>query len=106
MLGGFEGEALALFRQLYQRVREGLSLRHVEETDLGWQVNDGRRIRGRIDWDPESDDRVPIVVIDGREFSWREVGRMLMSFEGFNVEMTIRDSIEVVGGPLLEEDED
>jgi hypothetical protein len=49
---------------------------------------------------------VPIVVIDGKEFSWGEVGRMLMSFEGFNVEMTVHDSIEVVGGPLLEEDED
>jgi hypothetical protein len=28
---------------------------------------------------------------------------MLMSFEGFTVDMAIRDTIEVVGGPLWEE---
>ena len=48
---------------------------------------------------------MPILVIDGKEFCWQEVGRMLMSFEGFTVDLRIRDTIDVVGGPLLDEDE-
>jgi hypothetical protein len=41
-------------------------------------------------------------VIDGRPFTWDQVGRMLMSFEGFTLRAFVDDSIEVVGGPLLE----
>jgi hypothetical protein len=37
---------------------------------------------GRIEWDPESEARLPLVVIDGKAFSWEEVGHMLMTFEG------------------------
>jgi len=59
---------------------------------------------GRIEADVESDMRLPVVAIDRREFSWDQLGRMLMSFEGFNLELRVRDSIEVVGGPLLEHD--
>ena len=59
----------------------------------------------RIEADVEDDLHMPILVIDGKEFRWEEVGRMLMSFEGFTVELRIRDTIDVVGGPLLDEDE-
>lgn len=105
VLGDFEADALALFQELYRRMRQGLAQTHVKRTDLGWQVTKGDRIRGRILWDPETHGETPLVVIDGREFSWDEVGRMLMSYEGFAIEMAIRDSIDVVGGPLLEEGE-
>lgn len=44
--------------------------------------------------------------IDGRPFSWDQVGRMLMSFEGFTLRAFVDDSIEVIGGPLLEREED
>jgi hypothetical protein len=30
---------------------------------------------------------------------------MLMTYEGFTVDLRIRDTIEVVGGPLLDEDD-
>jgi hypothetical protein len=45
-------------------------------------------------------------VIDGRSFTWDQVGRMLMSFEGFTLRALVDDSIEVIGGPLLEKEED
>jgi hypothetical protein len=60
---------------------------------------------GRIEANLEDDLRMPILVIDGKEFCWEEVGRMLMSFEGFTVDLRIRDTIDVVGGPLLDDDE-
>ena len=42
-----------------------------------------------------------MLVVDGRPFTWDEVGRMLMSFEGFTLRAVVDDTIEVVGGPLL-----
>jgi hypothetical protein len=38
-------------------------------------------------------------------FTWDQVGRMLMAFEGFSLRAFVGDSIEVIGGPLLEKDE-
>ena len=53
-------------------------------------------VRGRIAWDSEEDGRVPIVVVDGREISWEQFGRMLMTFEGWQFKLEIRDKSEEV----------
>lgn len=89
---------------LYERIRHGLAVRHVERGDLGWRITDARHL-GRITWDPERAGEVPLLVIDGRPFTWDQVGRMLMSFEGFTLRAFVGDSIEVIGGPLLEKEE-
>jgi hypothetical protein len=34
---------------------------------------------------------MPVLVIDGRDVSWEELGRMLMTFEGWQFRMVIRD---------------
>jgi hypothetical protein len=40
-------------------------------------------VRGRITWDDNEDGRLPMLVIDGREISWEQFGRMVMGFEGW-----------------------
>jgi hypothetical protein len=50
-------------------------------------------------------DAVDILVIDGRAFNWDQVGRMLMAFEGLSLRAFVSDSVEVIGGPLLEQEE-
>jgi hypothetical protein len=39
---------------------------------------------------------VPLLVIDGREITWEEFGRMLMTFEGFQFKLEICDRSEEV----------
>jgi hypothetical protein len=51
---------------------------------------------GRIEWDESEGGRVPLLVIDGQEVSWDEFGRMLMSFEGWQLRVIIRDRSEEV----------
>jgi len=51
-------------------------------------------VRGRIAWDDAHNGRLPLMVIDGQEASWEELGRMLMSFEGFHFQLDIRDKSE------------
>jgi hypothetical protein len=94
VLGDPEGDPSELFQRLVQRVQRALARQHIEVGSLGPQIaaSDGRWIvRGQIDWDEDADERVPRLVIDGRCYSWNEVGRMLMTFEGFNVRMEVHD---------------
>ena len=46
---------------------------------------------------PLADARLPLVVIDGKPFTWEQVGHMLMTFEGFTLEARVKDTIEVLG---------
>jgi hypothetical protein len=45
---------------------------------------------------------LPLLIVDGRAFTWDQIGRMLMTFEGFTLNAIVEDSIEVVGGPLAD----
>jgi hypothetical protein len=97
VLGDFEADVWDLFKLLYERIRRGLAIRHVERGELGWRITDPRRLVGRIVWDQERGGEVPLLVIDGRPFTWDQVGRMLTAFEGFTLRAFGDDTIEVVG---------
>jgi hypothetical protein len=62
----------------------------------GPQVNDRLILRGTVDSDPDDDHRVPMVVFDGREISWDELGRMVAAFEGWQVKLEFRDRSDEV----------
>jgi hypothetical protein len=96
VLGDFEADAWQLFQRLYARVREEMAKRHVHRTEFGWQLTDEHRVVGRIEWDPDSEGRLPLIVIDGKPFTWEQVGHMLMTYEGFTLEARIKDTIEVL----------
>jgi hypothetical protein len=52
-------------------------------------------VRGRIDCADESEvERTPLLVIDGREITWDDFGRMLMVFEGWQFKLEIVDPSE------------
>jgi hypothetical protein len=102
ILGDLEAAAQDLLQLLRERIRKGLSVRHVHQTEHGWQLTEAQRLSGVIEWDAESDDGLPRLIVDGRPFTWDQIGRMLMTFEGFTLNAVVRDTIEVVGGPLAD----
>lgn len=104
VLGDFEAGAWDLFRQLYEKIRREVTIKHVELTDFGWHLTERDRLEGRIEWDPDAEGQTPLIVIDGKAITWAELGHMLMTYEGFTLRARIDDSIEVVGGPLLEKE--
>src|SRR5262249_32862083 len=106
VLGDFDANVWDLFRVLYDRLQRGLGVRYVERGELGWRIKDARHLVGRITWDPDRAGQVPLVVIDGRPFTWDQIGRMLMSFEGFTLRAFVDDSIELIGGPLSKDEEE
>ncbi|MEP7346225.1 MAG: calcium-binding protein [Gemmatimonadaceae bacterium] len=102
ILGDFEADAQDLIKLLRDRIRQGLSVRHVQQTEHGWQLTEGHRLRGVIEWDPDTEGALPLLIVDGRTFTWNQIGRMLMTFEGFTLNAIVQDTIEVVGGPLAD----
>ena len=82
ILGKPDDEPLSLLGRLIERMRRSLSVKHLVRSEHGMQIADWT-VRGRIEWDESEDGRIPLLVIDGQEVSWDELGRMLMSFEGW-----------------------
>jgi hypothetical protein len=93
IIGDPKDDLLVLLGRLIEKMRRALSSKHLTDTEHGPQIAD-RVVRGRIEWDSDCDGRVPLLVIDGREFAWDEFGRMLMSFEGSQFKLNIADNSE------------
>lgn len=51
---------------------------------------------GAVAADPDEDHRVPMVVIDGREISWDELGRRVAAFEGSQFKLEFPDRSDEV----------
>jgi hypothetical protein len=93
MLGEPDDEPLPLLGSLIERMRRSLSVRYLVSDEDGAHIAD-QTVCGRIEWDASGDGPVPLLVIDGRDVSWDEFGRMLMSFEGWQYRVAIRDRSE------------
>jgi hypothetical protein len=84
-----------LFTKLVERMRRGMERRHIESNDLTrYKITDEDIVRGHITWDDDTDGEVPCLVIDGKELSWNEFGRMLMTYEGFHFKLEIFEGTE------------
>ena len=96
VLGEADADAWELFQRLHNVMRHAMAVRHVTRTEFGWQLTTDQCVVGRIEHDPDANG-VPRLVVDGKSFRWDEVGRMLMTFEGFTLVARVEDTIEVVG---------
>ena len=96
ILGKPDDEPLSLLGRLIERMRRSLSVKHLVHGEHGAQIAD-EKVCGQIEWDESADGRrVPLLVIDGQEVSWDELGRMLMTFEGWQFRLAISDRSEEV----------
>ena len=95
-VGDLQDDPLELLGKLIGRMRRALAVVHLEDSAHGPQVSDRLILRGTIDNDPDVDERVPRVVIDGRDISWDELGRMVATFEGWQFKLEFRDRSEEV----------
>ena len=95
VIGDMEEELFGLFGKLFERIRRALNRKHMywSETTRNWEIADGDLVRGKIDCDLDSPDyeRLPLIVIDGKEISGSKFGQMLMTYEGFNFKLEIFD---------------
>jgi len=95
VLGDAEADLFGLMGQMVPRIRRSLERQHLKAHSHmpGLHITE-RMVRGRITWDDNEDGRLPMLVIDGKEMSWDQFGRMLMTFEGWQFRLEILDRSE------------
>ncbi|MET3595209.1 hypothetical protein ABID26_004621 [Mesorhizobium shonense] len=87
-------DPLAMLGRLIAKIRRALAVKHLEDGEYGLQIGQAGVVRGLIDWDAAQDGYLPLLVIDGREISWDDFGRCLMTFEGAQFKLEISDMSE------------
>ncbi len=91
-----EEDQLVLLGRLIEKLRRALAVKHIADSEHGLQITEPLVVRGLIDWDADQGGSTPLLVIDGREISWDEFGRMISGFEGFQFKFEIRDKSEEI----------
>jgi hypothetical protein len=94
VIGDPDHDLMVLLGKLIEKMRRALSIKHIENGELGLQIAEHMTVRGLVKWDEASDGRVPLLFIDGRKITWEEFGQMLMSFEGWQFKLEMRDISE------------
>ena len=87
---------LAMLGRLIAKIQRAISVKHLEEGEFGPQITEAGVVRRLINWDAEGSGDTPLLIIDGREMSWEDFGRCLMSFEGFQFKLEVRDMSEEI----------
>ena len=83
VLGDAEPDLFELLGQMVPRIRRLLAQQHLKtEAHMpGLHIADFL-VRGRITWDDNEGGPLPMFVIDGKDISWEQFGRMVMGFDG------------------------
>jgi hypothetical protein len=81
--------------RLVEKIHRTLATKYIEESQYGLRVKD-MDVKGRIEADLSvkadlNGQRLPMLVIDGREVSWEKFGAMLMTFEGSQFKLQMLD---------------
>ena len=94
VMGEPDDDLWQLMARLVEKMRRALALQHIENTPLGVHVTDRNVVRGRVESSDAENDwdlNIPTVVIDGREVSWADFGRMLAAYEGWQFKLEMVD---------------
>lgn len=83
-----------LFLQLIAKAERGMTEKYVEQGTFpdGQSYSSLRddRLAGRVESDL-TENRMPVISVDGRFYTWDEIGRMLMHYEGFQLKLEMVD---------------
>ncbi|WP_339251745.1 hypothetical protein NSQ43_15790 [Sporosarcina sp. FSL W8-0480] len=84
----------ALFDQLKEKTERGLSKTYLEKGEFpggGPYISvKGYHLKGLLSYN-ENESEAPLVIIDGKPYTWEEVGHLLRAFEGFQVKIEMKD---------------
>lgn len=92
-----EESSINAINRLYKKIEKGLSKKFIEKSEfLGREFFTFKDnvAEGRIEWDDNYDGEAPKLVIDGKEFTLHDFGKMMMSCEGWNFRLEIIEPTE------------
>jgi hypothetical protein len=97
--GELDGDQKELYKRLVEKVQKGIQRFHIEEgrfpNGQKYQTIAHNEVIGRLDYDPYNES-TPLVIIDGKPYTWEQLGEMVMSFEGFQIRVKMVDMTDNV----------
>ena len=83
-----------LFHKLIAKMQRAFTRKHLTTHEGRPAIEDDLAVRGRFDWDDDTNGELPLLVIDGKPITWEELGRLLSSYEGWQFKIDIFDRSE------------
>ena len=97
--GDLDGDQGELLLQLIAKAERGMAEQYAEQGQLpdgqSYHSIKNHRLAGRIEYNSMEED-VPLLVVDGKPYTWEEIGKMMMTYEGFQVKLELLDPSEEV----------
>jgi hypothetical protein len=91
VIGAPDDDQMQLFARLLEKIRRALAQKHIVTGKDAWRIADHHTVRGRIGFERRGRNSSPVVVVDGRAIPWEGFGQMLLTYEGFQFKLEIRD---------------
>ena len=95
VIGDQQDLATDLAARLLAKIRRALSVKHLVPEEGGLRIAGHNVVQGLLELD--ECEGLPYLNIDGRLVTWNEFGRMLLSHEGQQFKLEIRDKSEEYG---------
>jgi hypothetical protein len=95
--GDLDCDQVGLYEKLIKKTKKMVSRKYIELKSVGWEKRSLIKedtVVGRIEWDEHHHGRLPLVIIDGKEYTWEELGVMLMTFDGWDFKLKILEDWE------------
>lgn len=86
VLGEHGADWNLVFQGLYEKMKLALSRKHLEykeELSDKWCVK-ANKVRGHLTYDTKSQRGLPLLVVDGKAFTWEDFGRIILCYEGWD----------------------
>jgi len=90
IVDAIEADPLDVMSRLVKRIRRALAMCYLVDEEWGTFIK-GMDVSGRIGCDFNTSPSLPTIVIDGRDISWHDFGRMVTSFEGWQFKLSFKD---------------
>ncbi|SHK30557.1 DUF7686 domain-containing protein [Paramaledivibacter caminithermalis] len=93
VLAKFDEDQKWALQRLYYKIRKELSNKYIKSINGKiYSIKDGT-IRGRIELMDKDDSRFPHLVIDGKTYTWEQLGDMLIGYDEFDFKLKLFDQI-------------
>ncbi|WP_088007152.1 DUF7713 domain-containing protein [Indiicoccus explosivorum] len=99
LAGDLDEDQGQLLLELIEKVKRGMAETYIRTGNFPngqcYHILKADRMAGRIAYDDENEG-APLIVIDGTTYSWDEIGKLLMSYEGFQFKLEVMDRFEEI----------
>lgn len=86
--GALDCDQIELEEKLLEKIKEGLNYHSINKFSTSGDALK-EKVFGKIECDLDYDSEGPIMIIDGKKYTWEDFGKMLNMYEGWNFKLEL-----------------